>query len=407
MSLVYDDRDSVVQYSAGEWGDAGVPEEYKSTTSWTETPGATARVTFTGRGISVVGTITMLGVKDRPVSSYVIDGDSSSRFRFEGEQTDIIQRNKNFYSVSGLDYGEHVLTITNESSEGTLYLDYFEVTGFDDPGTSSSSSPNNPTPNPPSPSDSTTQSGQPSNSPSLPSPSSSQSNAATPLPNRSSSSGVSQSSLTSGSSASGVPAETDQQGASDSSTPVGAIAGGVVGGVAILCIAFLVFVIFRRRHKRKRDLEDLQDGYSGPHMQPVIQPFIAGNDRYAPSGYGAAATHRTLGSGSSQSAGMMGGAHPAYPTAQNPSGYSMPMAAGYNHADNHSTSMRDTASPVPVSSASMVSGYTGGSARHAESQPQYTLTPAGYTVPNKLASNMATVAPNRAAEMDAPPGYQN
>lgn len=51
MALIYDDRDPAVQLSAGDWGQAGVQEEYRGTTSWTETLGATARVSFTGIGI--------------------------------------------------------------------------------------------------------------------------------------------------------------------------------------------------------------------------------------------------------------------------------------------------------------------------------------------------------------------
>ena len=47
MALVLDDRDAAVQYSTG-WGEAGVAEEFRGTTSYTETVGATARVTFTG-----------------------------------------------------------------------------------------------------------------------------------------------------------------------------------------------------------------------------------------------------------------------------------------------------------------------------------------------------------------------
>lgn len=218
----------------------------------------------TGRGIAVYGTITILGDKDRPISTYVIDDDTSNSFRFVGEQVDKIQRLANFYTASGLEYGEHVLTITNEGSNATLYLDYFEISGFDNPGTSSSSSQSPDSDPTPSPSDSTTESGQTSNSPSTPSPS--QSNSIAILPNRSSS-GASQASSTSGLPPSSLPGESAQQSGSNSGPPAGAIAGGVVGGIAIICIAFLVFVLCKRRQKRKND-QDLHDMYSGSHMQP-------------------------------------------------------------------------------------------------------------------------------------------
>lgn len=48
MSLrTLDDTDPAVQYGGG-WGSSGDPQEYNSTTSFTTTIGATARVTFTG-----------------------------------------------------------------------------------------------------------------------------------------------------------------------------------------------------------------------------------------------------------------------------------------------------------------------------------------------------------------------
>lgn len=49
MSLVYDDRDPAIEYSAGQWGEAGNAEaEFRGTTSYSDVAGATARVTFTG-----------------------------------------------------------------------------------------------------------------------------------------------------------------------------------------------------------------------------------------------------------------------------------------------------------------------------------------------------------------------
>ena len=46
-TVVYDDRNSSISYS-GQWGQAGVVEEYKNTTSWTRQLGATAHLTFSG-----------------------------------------------------------------------------------------------------------------------------------------------------------------------------------------------------------------------------------------------------------------------------------------------------------------------------------------------------------------------
>ena len=409
MSLVLDDRNPAVQYSEG-WGEAGVQEEFQGTTSWTETVGATARVTFTGRGISVVGTITILGVKESPVSSYIIDNDPSTRFRFVGAQVDRIQRLTPFYKIDNLEYGEHVLTITNESSEGTLYLDFFEVSGFENPGGSSSSSPSSTessSPNP-LPSNQSLEPGQSSNSPSpsAPSPSIPPISRSSLGPDRSQSSSSGLALPTSD-----LSGDNAQQSNSDGGPPVGAIAGGVVGGIAVICIAILVFILCKRRERRRRDRE-LLDNYSGPQMQPAIQPFMTSphlgtnTGHYAPSGYGASVA--PVGSGSSHQTGMMSNPYPNYHP-QNASSYQMPVAAGYTHADDYNASMRDTASPLPVSSASIVSGRTGASSGQlgAGDVHRPLVVHSGSTGSHKLTSNMALTAPNRAPEADAPPGYQN
>lgn len=394
MALVLDDRDAAVQYSTG-WGEAGVPEEFRGTTSYTETVGATARVTFTGRGITVVGTITILGVKESPVSSYIVDDNLATRFEFTGVQNDQIQRGATFYKIENLDYGEHVLTITCESSAGTLYLDYFEVLGFQNPGGSSSSpssSTDGPTSNAPLPS---SQSTLPNSSP-------------TSLPSTRSSSATGSSPLSSSGSDLGLPASDDAQNQGSNGAPVGAIAGGVVGGVAVICIAILVFILCKRRERKRRDRE-LIDNYSASQTQPAIQPFVTSHTanasgHYAPSGYG-------VGSGSSHNGGMMNQQYPNYHTSPNGSGYTMPVASGHHQqAYDYNPSMRDTVSPVPVSSASMVSGTTGVSSGHfpaADSHQRLVVHTGSTAMPHKLVSNMSAAPPNRAPEVDAPPGYQS
>jgi hypothetical protein len=216
---------------------------------------------ITGRGIAVYGTITILGDKDSPISTYVIDDDTSRGFRFVGEQVDRIQRLTNFYTSPTLEYGQHVLTVTNEGTNATLFLDWFEVSGFNDPGTSTSPSASSSTPNLPSPSDSTPDPGQSSNAPSPQS--SSRSNPLTLPPNRSSS--QASGSITSGFPQTSLPGESSQR--STGGPPVGAIVGGVVGGIAILCAAFIVFFLCKRRHRRKA-IEQNMGEYPGPHMQP-------------------------------------------------------------------------------------------------------------------------------------------
>ncbi|KAJ3515507.1 hypothetical protein NLJ89_g1716 [Agrocybe chaxingu] len=57
-------------------------------------------------------------------------------------------------------------------------------------------------------------------------------------------------------------------GNAESSTNVGAIAGGVIGGLVLILLAVLAFVFLRRRHQRRQREIDLQE--EAPHM---VEPF--------------------------------------------------------------------------------------------------------------------------------------
>ena len=48
ITQVFDDRDPLIHYSSGQWGQAGVSEEYQGTTSYTKISGANASFSFTG-----------------------------------------------------------------------------------------------------------------------------------------------------------------------------------------------------------------------------------------------------------------------------------------------------------------------------------------------------------------------
>ena len=52
---VLDDRDSAVTYVGEVWSQGGAPREYRETTSWTMSSGATATIDFYGKLFSAPG----------------------------------------------------------------------------------------------------------------------------------------------------------------------------------------------------------------------------------------------------------------------------------------------------------------------------------------------------------------
>ncbi|KAH6913095.1 hypothetical protein BKA70DRAFT_712986 [Coprinopsis sp. MPI-PUGE-AT-0042] len=304
MTVVYDDRDPIVQYT-GTWGKGGDPDEYRMTTTWTATVGDTARVTFTGRGISAYGAISpnTPGRGKGPIATFMIDNDPSTRTRFAPPQIGVPQRQFLMHSVSGLDYGEHVLTMTNESAEGFFFVDFIEVMGTERPQSSSASPSSSsrapaidPTPNAPpvsstSPSSASSDpessgASRPSNGPtSVPNPSSSGS------PPRSSQLEVGSSALLSHSlllppGVSGATADhnstptsispgSSEGGSGGTGIRLDAIIGGTVGGIAATCTLFLIFALWMRRRQRKRygNIESPPPEMQKSSLQPRISPY--------------------------------------------------------------------------------------------------------------------------------------
>lgn len=217
----FDDRDPAVQY-VGVWRTSGNPqEEYNGTTTLTNVPGSTARVTFTGTGIDVFGTVAIS--EAGPVSTYAIEDNPSTEAEFVGAPTDRTQYRINFYSIKDLELGRHVLIIRNEQSSAELFLDYFTVLGPSEeslPPISSST-------------------GSPSISPTA--------------------------SSTASSSSSPV--------AASNSPPIGPIIGGVLGGVALICLLALGIAFYRRRKNREQHAGHGHEAnqVTGP---PPITPYV-------------------------------------------------------------------------------------------------------------------------------------
>ncbi|KAF5376120.1 hypothetical protein D9615_007671 [Tricholomella constricta] len=194
--LIIDDTDAMVKYS-GYWFVAGVLEGNQATSHGTQNKGATALLTFTGTAISVYGTITEAhqDVSSR-VSTYSIDG--AGLTTFTSPQPKSILYKQLFFQSPQLPHGQHTLVVTAGTGDAPFWLDYFEVYN-------------------PSASTRTYRHGSTFISP----PSSEPSDPSTNHP---------------------------VQLASKTSSHAGAIAGGVIGGLAALGV-LITFLIIRRRRK--------------------------------------------------------------------------------------------------------------------------------------------------------------
>ncbi|KAH6913291.1 hypothetical protein BKA70DRAFT_1218257 [Coprinopsis sp. MPI-PUGE-AT-0042] len=192
MSIRYDDRDPRVHY-AGTWGTGGCKAKSNPIIFRTINVEIGYRISVHGAISSSTGDFGGI-----PRATFVIDG---NRTPWVGAQNAIEQRGIELFSSGILDRGNHVLTIINDSSEGTLWLDFFEIHGSNATVPSSQSS-------------------------LLPQPSSDSSSM---LPSE-----TDVGALPTGSSA--ISRDIDRGG-----PPIGAIVGGVLGGVAALSLTIYKF----------------------------------------------------------------------------------------------------------------------------------------------------------------------
>ncbi|KAJ7489123.1 hypothetical protein FB451DRAFT_1390294 [Mycena latifolia] len=132
MSYIIDDRDSIVSYT-GSWAANGTSYEHDGTISGSLHVGDRFSVPFTGTGIAVYGTLGggSFGVE----TSYAIDGSAhnvttsgaaSSSFGADSYQ-------QLFWQADALSNRSHTLVVTmlytNDGVGGTIWFDYFNVTG--------------------------------------------------------------------------------------------------------------------------------------------------------------------------------------------------------------------------------------------------------------------------------------
>ncbi|KAF9556600.1 hypothetical protein CPC08DRAFT_725631 [Agrocybe pediades] len=134
---IVDDRDPSIIYAPDVWMQGGKNPEFRGTTTYARTQGASLTFTFSGASdISVWGTITQVGDGVAPQSSYEIDKDNQNTFVYTAVQSnDTVQYNTNFFQSKALDPDrEHTLTVTSLTNNASFYLDYFLLTPVDSGG---------------------------------------------------------------------------------------------------------------------------------------------------------------------------------------------------------------------------------------------------------------------------------
>jgi len=255
-TVAVDDRDPSVTYSTGDWAQAGIALEFNSTTTWTGVAGSTASISFIGSSIGVYGTVV---ARDRdkdsvaPLSLYSIDGGTPVRFR--ADPAGRTQYRQQFFQSPVLPESSHVLTIMYTSIQADpLFLDFFMV----DSATLSASSL------------STSLSSSSSDPASLSTSSTTTTTPPTPVTvTITSTQAVSTSStvVPDGlANASGSPSAVS--GARKSNA--GAVAGGIIGGIAVLLLAAFAFITWRRHQRKRESLYNFKDNNGTSWRRPVL-----------------------------------------------------------------------------------------------------------------------------------------
>ncbi|KAI0705756.1 hypothetical protein C8T65DRAFT_236271 [Cerioporus squamosus] len=290
-----DDTTPAVQYAPG-WIWDQLVDEVDHTRHGAAISGLTASLGFSGTGIQVVGTLGASDSNGQPRTTYTIDGAVVGSFNAPVTPSGQTHYNVTFFSKLDLSPGDHEIVITNldGTSPNHFWLDYFLIYKSPPPNngpsitttppphsitttTTSHSFSSTLTKPPPDPSPSSTVTSTSSSTSSSSSPvSASASNSIS----TSSSAAISGSTTSSASSASSngtiypAPLQVSQtisgsgSSAVNTTTPlatveanvsqqkghtdVGAIAGGVAGGLALFVLLAFVF-LWRRRYRRARE----------------------------------------------------------------------------------------------------------------------------------------------------------
>jgi len=186
---VLDDRSTNFQYQSGLWGNQdNVSDAYDNTLSFT-TAVANATISFTGSQAFVYGVLGQSSVFGIPTAKFYLDGNLDAWGTAPSVASDIY--NKLYYDTGALSSGDHQIIVENTVNGTTLFLDYLYF-----------------------------------------------------VPSSTTSSSLTVVTVTD------TPPQlaTGSPGSSSKSVPVGAVVGGIIGGIALLgVIAIATFFLIRRR----------------------------------------------------------------------------------------------------------------------------------------------------------------
>jgi len=250
MSTIrFDDRDTIATYAPHRaWGRAGQEGEHNETTTWTRRAGSTATVQFTGTRIQVYGTVGQAPLPP-PASAYAVDDALPSVYQAEAERA--AQFGVLFFDSGVLppEPPEHTLTIALETDDAALWLDYFEVTPVEEEdeepdagtptnGTDTTAGGDEPTPVLPTTSDTASSTDYLSLEPSIPTDGGIAASTAGPNATDPTLDG-----------AGGADHESSGTTGAAARFPLGPVLGGVLGGIALLVLAVILF-IYARKYRR-------------------------------------------------------------------------------------------------------------------------------------------------------------
>ncbi|OCH93939.1 hypothetical protein OBBRIDRAFT_748654 [Obba rivulosa] len=241
-AITVDDAAPSVVYSNGWVLDTPSSAEYNQTKHGATSAGLTATFKFTGTGVEVYGSLGSIDVYGRPVSSYSVDGVQQGTYQAPIINPGFAETNVLFFRSPLLGPTTHTLVVTNQNgtAPSTLWLDYFVYTPSDDTASISVS--------PSHASQSALSSGSISNPASASLSSTAQGSAS--LSSQSptlppTTSGLIQ--TTSSGSGASAASTSPVVASRTSKSHTGAIAGGVIGGVAALGLIAALLYFFQRR----------------------------------------------------------------------------------------------------------------------------------------------------------------
>ncbi|KAH6912187.1 hypothetical protein BKA70DRAFT_828230 [Coprinopsis sp. MPI-PUGE-AT-0042] len=299
-----DDRSSEIAYSqpvsGHHWSPIGSTESYDGTLTLTRSRGATARITFQGTRIQVMGLVSPQGTGGAPASTYMLDNRPS--IRFTTTQAPSTSPRVLFYDSGELDAGSHTLIVTNDAEGPFFWIDSFIVTENLEPESEPSPDP------PPQPAPVTTPPAD------ITAPSSETNQAPVTRANQS---GVASSPTPrAGDSSMTLPASSVTQGEVNPSESV--LEGGIKiivttrdatpsGGLIIILLSILAVITMKRKARRKSLLPDMRTAHAyhsppsvGTSSQPISFspspiPFGSegGKNRYIAGGLSSYPAHVT------------------------------------------------------------------------------------------------------------------